>query len=88
VLPRHFGRRGTPKKAQAKLHLVAQQLQDVDHALLPARGERVDNWTSDEHGSPTERECAQNIDATAHAAVEQDLSTRADGLRDLRQRID
>ena len=88
MLPRHFCWRSAPKKAQAKLHLVAQQLQDVNHALLPARGKRVDNRTADEHGSRTERECAQDIHAAAHAAVEQDLRTFADGLRDLRERVD
>ena len=81
------GRCSRAAAAQAR-PLRCSSSRTCSHALLSARGKRVDDRTADEHRPRAERKRAQDVDAAANAAVEEDLGTSVDGLDDLRQRVD
>jgi hypothetical protein len=71
-----------------RLQPVAQELQDAAHALGSAHGEALQNRTPDRNGVRAERQGAEHVDATAHAAVDDDRHLAAHGIRDGGQHAD
>ena len=80
--------RPDPEVREAVVDLLTEELEHVAHARL-ARSEVGPHVRAAEHHGPRpERKGADHVDATAHAAVEEDLDLVTHGGDDLRERAE
>ena len=85
---RELLRGGAAEQAQRQRQLVAQELEDVPHAVLACRREAEDRRAAGEHRACAQRERLGDVGAAADAAVEIDLDPSGDRVDHLRQRVE
>ena len=86
--PRHVGGRRQPTSRSASSISAVQQLEHVPRARLAADGEPPRGRTADQRRPGAERECCDDVDPAADAAVDQHLDPAGDRVDDLLEHVD